>query len=227
MSQAHFVHSGYAGDKKTNVPRKYGSGLTTTKSNIAKSQLVTKRQVRDMLRAVEGEKEQKYKDLDLIGTGVSDIGLVSDLTAIAQAVNVNSRVGDIVQISAIDFRMTLTIGDTTNVGRVIIFQWMPNTIPVLGQILQNAGVNYVTSQYQGSTPELYCIMFDTGPFMLSGSYPIKCISQHLTNMKSKFIQFQPTLTTGAGKLYAAFVTDSTVIPTPLMSFESRIWFTDD
>jgi len=193
----------------------------------AVSQLVTKKQVRDMIKSAKDDQELKYKDVDVIGTGVNDIGVITDLCSVAQAVNVNSRIGDIIEIKSLEFRLTLTIGDTTNVGRIIIFQWFQLVAPVAGNILQNSGTDYVTSQYAGQLPESYAILFDSGPFALSSAFPIKCITQKFTHFKKRYIEFNPTFTTGINKLYAFFVTDSTVVPTPLISFESRLWFVDD
>jgi len=226
MASRSSMMQGHSTRPQGRIPRPLRYSAPFPRSTKGQVPYVTKQQVRNMIRSSSDKEEVKYKDVDLIATGVSDIGVLTDLTSVAQAVNVNSRLGDMLEIKSLEFRMTLTIGDTTNVGRVIIFQWSPITAPVAGNILQNSGVDYVTSQYQGASPDLYSILYDSGPFMLSGSFPIKCIVHKIEKFKSKFIEFNPTFTTGANKLYAFFVTDSTVVPTPLMSFESRLWFTD-
>jgi len=217
-------------------------------SRKAKNQKpVTKQQVRQMMDSrLISLVEAKYKDVDIIGTPINDVGLVSSLSDIAQGINANQRIGDSVDIESLECRWSLLVGDATNVARIILFQWHNNTVPIAGNILQNTGVDYVTSQYQGASQDSYTILYDSGPVGLATNWnPLFCGSVKLntkdiaSDAKStgrvcqkfpsgfkKTIQYNPTFTTGFDKLWSFFVTDSTVIPTPLISFESRLYYLD-
>lgn len=192
------------------------------------SEPLTKEAVRNMIKSsVEKVTEHKYYILGQAFTPNST-PTVTDLAAIAQGDTDLTRDGDALLIDKIDVLFNGNGADTTNIIRYIIFQWKPNTVPAVNEILQDAVTYGVTTPLTHDTRQQYHVLHDqiiatslNGPNAFCGLFTIP-----LRRLLKNQCLFVGASTTGTNKPYLILLSDSGAVTHPTFFHVSKIWFRD-
>ncbi len=191
--------------------------------------LVTKQQVRDMIRStVTNSMELKCTDADVSSSNTyySSFNLVN--TAIGATLT--TRVGNYVNIKRLLGKLTFTYADTTNAVRVLIIQWkglIASGGPVAGQVL-----SYPNSVLTPMSPLLqddaYTLVYDSGVRILTSSQTALAINFDVTTGFNSKVSFDGTsnasnLTNG---LFLITLNDSAASPNPSVVGLVRCYYTD-
>lgn len=178
--------------------------------------------------------EYKVTDSGSSGTVSTSGTMVNLLSSLARGDGILGEFqGGRITPRGIQFRMTFTSADSTNVMRVMVFQWMDSSIPVVAGILQastnclsavsitnRALINvlydrvYTVSSYDGGTSNSYCLTFPQEQQYIKGKrmFPVEFASGTVAVQK--------------GGLYCLLISDSSAISHPSVSFYFRTTFTD-
>lgn len=194
------------------------------------NQLVTKSQVRNMINSLKKQGELKYKDVNLPIFSVTSTGQIFVLSAVSAGSGVNQRIGDELTINSLEGRIFFTLTSTLTLCnfRLVIFQWIPNTVPLMGDIFETP-LSPLTTQFNGTGPNLFKILWDTNIVSLtSTSFNTKGF---VFNMKEGFenrvIYYDPTGgVLGSNHLYAMFASDTAGALGEAV-FQSRITYRDE
>lgn len=209
---------------KYKMPRKLAARRQSlNQKQVSKVKRIVKRQVMSM-------NEWKHHVLDVPGDAISTSGQVTDLSAVAQGDTDVTRDGDEINAHSISIRYSWTCPDTTNVVRVIIFQWLPDSTPVIANILNPLTAGLETeSHYNTDKADQFKILFDKTQV----SYQAVSAQNHSPpyvrrklRLRKKKIKFNAGATDGSGKVYLLALTDSGVTTHPTLYFESRLNFMD-
>ncbi len=208
---------------------KSGKRFTVTQPTIANFKAIDNR-VRQIVKSEMSNKlEHKYYRATDSGTGVDFGGACYDITPVPQGDTDVTRDGDKINADSLDISYNWTLGDTTNICRIIIFQWHPNSTPTVANILNTVGAtNAVCSSYNVDNEQQYKILHDKTYYLSSVAYPQRGVSDKVW-IKSGFernMQFVAGGTTGTNHFYKLVISDSGAAPNPLLNSDSRLRFTD-
>ncbi len=141
----------------------------------------------------------------------SGAGLSSDITAVTQAVGVNSRIGDQIDLIALEGRVTL-FQQTTNpqsITRNIVFVWIPDSIPTISSVLDNGvtGSPDYTSMYNYDARHQYVILLDRTTVMVGGASASNNTVQYdyRVNLRGRRANFSAAATTGDNHVWIWFL----------------------
>lgn len=144
------------------------------------------------------------------------------------------RIGNMIYVKNIQWRFTITLGDTINYIRVILFQFMDTTTlvtPIPGDVICDPTNNGFLQPINPLNRQKLRILYDKLFHLQSGG--LETITKKI-NIKPlvKNIKFIGNTTAGygadiiKGKLYYLLVSDSGVIPHPAWINTHRLCFTD-
>lgn len=139
---------------------------------------VDKRQDKQLIklfRLIKFSKEQKYVDSQLqttAGTTWNNL-LTRPLTYIPEGTTVNTRIGNKISISNINFKCIVTVGDATNLYRILIvkFGHCPTASIAIANVLENpTNVTpfQIMSFLKRNSPSKFKILWDSGVQSLVG-----------------------------------------------------------
>ena len=211
----------------------------------AKTQ-VDKRQDRSLLKLykiVKFGKEKKYWDQQLttsLSTSWSNI-LPRDLTYIPEGTTDNTRIGNKIKIFRHQIKCLVTVGDLTNVYRILVIRFghCPTASLGLQNVLENVGGTtpfQIMSFFKRNAPSKYQILYDSGIKRLAGNYqtansPAGPVTQKyhniiLTNPRGWIVQYADANanTVTNGFTYVVACTDSSVLPNVGFQTTSRTIF---
>jgi secreted trypsin-like serine protease len=206
------------------------------KASSQRKSVVTKQQVRQMIRSANDKGlEEKYLDVAGAAGAISTATGFLSLSTIPQGNTAVSRVGLEVQPESLEVQYTwLGSADSTNLVRVVIFQWHaddaidpPSASQLFEQGVLGANLN-VVEPYSKPNADLHTILYDKTWSLVNGasSTSLQVITPWFKIKKRmrpmKFIG----ATTGTGMIYAAFVSDSGVVPHPTITHSHRLLFRD-
>lgn len=196
------------------------------------------REKKQVKRIINSRIEKKYYDSLLSAQTVTYNGTLQDLCLIPLSTSSSDdtkRVGDQViyyrmEINYAVFNATAT---TTNMVRVILFQWKQYSTPTIGNILLNNNPDLVGTAdaplafYNHDQRGLYNIIYDRRHNLnYTNTY---FTSKHLV-LKSKRIrkkiQYIANSTNGYNHIYFLIISDDGAISYPTYSFASRITYMD-
>lgn len=195
--------------------------LAAPRRRFKKKAPATKAQDRH-IRAVARQvirKQVEPKYLDGYGqySQIDRVGVMVDITAITQAVGVNSRIGDEVRALKLEFRLDAYLNcvaaatDSTHHLRVIIFKWNISTAvlsPAAGNILAYTASNLITSSpynYQAIEQKDCNIVYDRS--MTVHRYGGVTTIRRKLSLRNSKVAFDPAATTGEGKYFLLLVGD--------------------
>jgi hypothetical protein len=205
--------------------RKKGFPGALQPKNVS-SQAVTKAQVRDMIRTLkESNSEMKYFTTTISTTISNAIGL-SDLTLIPQGVTVLERVGGVVSPKRLEINFALTTGDATNIIRLLVFWWKPNSttdVPSLGELFADGTNPTVSPVLPLFVPLEFTIVHDT-IVVLDTSEAIRPLRLDLKLNQNT--NFNVGVNTGSNHLYLAYVSDSIAVTHPGILAVGVVHYTD-
>jgi len=161
-------------------------------------------------KALTANKETNYLQVDSGSTGISyDTPLLVHLSAIAQGAGTSLRDGDRIQPIKLEYRFQVVHSAITEISRVILFQWKPDTaieVPTLAKLLEVSGTNFsVYSPYvQDSVERAKFQVLKDYTFTGAGvatTAPTFWRSIKVSKFLNKFINYNDGATTGKSQLY--------------------------
>jgi len=127
--------------------------------------------------------------------------------------------------------------DTNNMTRVVVFQWLSDTVPAISDIFQStAGLAPISPWKQENLDKLN-ILSDRNYATWLVSYQYNSLSTtisgnaytdsvYIKGKKLLPIQFSQAATPNQNNIYVVFIADSTAVPHPTCSCMTRITYTD-
>jgi len=183
-------------------------------------------------------KVKVVKYLEVLATGVTmtTSGAFLDITAITQGPSQNERIADTVWIQSIDFSLGVTTAnaDVFNLARITFIKWKQSSVtalPTTLSVFSNWSNALVHSFLNFERRADYAVVTDN-KMNLTGLATVPTInSQHLIerriSMNSSRIDYDQGVTSGVGKVYVFFGSDSSALPFPVININFRIWYYDD
>jgi hypothetical protein len=186
---------------------------------------------------LKGDLQTKYIDSQIPGTSVTSTGTIVDLTNIAQGVVVSDRVGDTINLRkfTVNYNVSTQNADIFNSVRILFFQWKPNTslvAPTVADILENVGAFATLSPYAWHFSSQYRVIYDRVHWM-SGLATVPTIAGlqghygEIPKSYAKTLEFAPASVNGSNKVYVLSISDSAVLPFPILNLVCRTEFAED
>jgi len=189
---------------------------------------LTKQIVRQMINSkIVNVVEKKWYRFFDNAIAVDYSGGVALLFAPGQGDTDTTRNGDRIYVEYVDLLYSVITGDATNLFRVIIFLWKPNTVPIVGSVLETTGTAYAAlSGYLPDNVDNYVILHDQLYHLStyqSHQGPKSMIRLHV----NKHCQYQASSTTnGSNLIYRLVISDSSAADHPGISTFAITRFTD-
>lgn len=197
--------------------------------SLRRNKLATQKYVK---RMISKESETKFHDLSDYVNAIDNTGTVVRLTGVQQGITDSTRIGDKLTLRALKYKLFLTIADTYNIFRVIMFQWYVNTtlrVPQYADIMQEAGgavtswLSPITYDYENQhhviSDKIYTVdSVKNQTFFVNRKFRMKYIR--------KTINFTAAGAEGSNHLYMLIVSDSAAIAHPTWSIQSRTYYDD-
>ncbi len=188
-------------------------------------------------KARRGQVPVKFFDCNLTTVSPLTTGTITGLLGPAQGAAVNQRIGDIIYLQKmwINYTCDAANADVYSSLRVIVFQWHPNNgliVPTASDILQLVSTS-VYAMYDWNFADQYTILYDklhsfaglsTAPTASSN----QCFGGQIDlSRASKQCNFSIGSTFSSNSIYLLAISDSAIIPTPNLTFVSRITFEEE
>lgn len=178
--------------------------------------------------------ELKHLDTTSAGyvAGVSYAGSIVSMSDIAAGAAGNQRNGDSVRVRAVDFQVHAYYQGASTGLRVILFAWNISSsigAPTAGQVLQGVGVTPQTlaAPYNSDSVEqgrLFILADEVLPCSSAGPGVARMTLKREVTLP---INFDSSATTGAGKLYALFISDAALSSNaPNYQYWTRLMYED-
>lgn len=163
-----------------------------------------------------------------VSGGVPNNGAVTALIDIKQGVLDTDRIGDEIKMRTITFRYVVTVADSHNYVRFILFQMKsPNNVgPGVTYVLNGSAPTYL-SQYSVDNRSNFNILYDRTT-SVDADDPAKVVIGK-ANMKycKRKMQFQAgSNILGTNMIYALAISDSSSTSHPSITGEINFWYTD-
>lgn len=198
----------------------------------AKAGKLNQRQKKEVKQILHGNLELKTADEGGAPT-VSNVPTVSKWFALAQGVGNSQRIGNQIDCSHMELSYELTTGDTTNVLRIIVFQWREDDIaigPVYTDILYrpNSSVPYTNALYNFDNRGSYKILYDKKHFIDADNDVVSAFGhkKYIKIPHSKIDFNGAGATTGKNMIYVLSVSDSAAAAHPGFINQSRLYYRD-
>lgn len=217
---------------KSRYVRKSSTQPSLTPSQSAE----VKRQVD---RVLAKQKDYKICTSEVSSTNVDFSGTVYNLlTNMSRGDNArNNYEGSHIQIKNIHVRGQVACADLSNVVRIIIFQWMDDTSPLVTSVLDNTGiigtVNAPYASRNWSNRPLFRIFRDemiqlqANTNITGGNGPVRIIDYFIKSNKLMRTYYAATSNViQKGGIWMIVVSDSGAAPDPDIIFTSEIIYTD-
>lgn len=201
--------------------------------NYRRRRLVSKRVLlaasKYTMKQLRKQTETKHYDRNITSTSVTDLGSIWDLQSMAQGDSDNDREGDSITAMSYQLRYSITAGDTTNLIRLIMFQWRDvANFPAASQILQSYGSSLgVLSPYKHDTKPLFKILVDK---ICSVDTDDPSVTGKIYIGKGFFRKIQyntPGGSTVNNGIYFLAISDSGAVTHPDIEFVSRCRYKDN
>jgi hypothetical protein len=170
-------------------------------------------------------------DVDSVPIGT----IITDATQISTGTTYTTRVGNKIRVVRCEYNMLFTVADTTNVVRMIIFQWLGNSVmtgvPDWTDILDygTSGVpttdrDLVSLPVRSRNQDLYDILDDK--IMLMSAYRPQVMARGVVHPNLKNVFFDASSNLGKNHIYVLLASDSTAVTHPTVSGEFRVIYED-
>lgn len=204
-------------------------------SKRKKKNSVVKIVKREILRMAEN----KYHDFTITANMVQTFN-IQDTLMIAQSAGASTdvtRIGDNIQVTSLHIRYNVIASSTATSAhncRVLLIQWLEDTVPVAANILTNTGPgvacisDYNMDEFRKNG--ILKILFDKS-HSVSASIGGPAITHHVNKHIKRFrhnLNFSTGGTTpNNGDIYLVFMSDtSTAAEVPVLSYYQRVQWTD-
>lgn len=198
-------------------------------SSKKEEKAVTKSQVKQMIKSTLKDVQELKIFIVQTSASVDYGGTIVDMSSIAQGDSDITRDGDRIQVVEWSFRWVAYVGDVTNLFRVILFQYVPDSAlgtPLVSYVIQTTGstnspISYRSIDYVKNVKILYdrTVSLDTyHPAVQSTPVTIK-------KFYDKQMQFTGA-TSRTNGLFMLVISDLAAATHPSISYYSTIRFTD-
>lgn len=167
--------------------------------------------------------EKKYFTVIQPSVGVDNTGAFAQLGAVTQGDTDTTRDGDQLYIRSLQVKGQVTAGDTTNLLRVIIFQWFLPTTPTATDLLLS---NVVDSPWNHDNRYLFKVVVDKSYSLATASNAAQTINWRISKGFKRKCQFNGGTTIGTNKFWIFTISDSGGVPNPSVSYYTKLNFTD-
>jgi hypothetical protein len=199
--------------------------------NSKDNEKVTKKQVRDMFKTFSTRTIPK-----LFTTVVNNASVTSAFVGPIQQISPNAgvgpynRVSDSIRIRYVDHRMVMYAGDVQNVIRIIAIQMKATSVLSVNDLMFSgpSGSRDILSFINPYSEKQFHLLFDKSFVLASGGSNSAVYLNFRVIPKIKTWDYSSgTNTINSGQIYYYFVSDSDVVPSPVLEWNSMIEFDDD
>lgn len=160
--------------------------------------------------------------------GVDWSGTIQDLT------NGVTVVGDTISPSSLILRYAWDAGDSTNTVRTIIFQWNGSAVgdtPLVSDILESLNINTSTAPFafpDRNSRQVYKILYDRVYAINTNDnrHVIDSVKLDRSSLPSKMTGNDASGTVDYKKVYALWISDSSAVSHPSITYASRFLYHD-
>lgn len=188
-------------------------------------------------KVINGELESKTYDEELTAATSVDsaTGYVASLCAgITRGTADNNFVGDVIDPTHLRIRMAINGNDSTNVIRVVLFQYKGGGgTPTLGTVFDGSvGFSYL-SPYASNYSELFNILFDEMYTTVGNGTASNCAANsallvdiRVPSKKLRKVHFTSSAALSSGDIWLIVASDSAAASHPTIKYSSRLYFKD-
>jgi hypothetical protein len=185
--------------------------------------------VRLIHRTIQMEKQLKWYDVYQTAFSVSDTFSAIDMTGIGIGTTPSQRVGSSALIKSIRMAGSWVTGDATQLCRLVIFKWIPSNssdTPSLAELCNatSATTQIVVSGLLQYKPSRFKILSDKLFALDTLAHPIKKF-EYTVHVNS-VVTFDTGGNTGRDHIYLWYSSDSTVAPSPTLTYSFQVKFSD-
>jgi hypothetical protein len=162
---------------------------------------------------------------------VSDTGIGINLSSsITQGDTDQTRDGDMINLTKVRLVCSGVYADTTNVMRIILFRWKPNSTPTWAELLEGAtpGASDWKRPHRKDTASNFHIMYDRTLNLSSAGQPQALVSKTLfgKSLGKKRLAFSGGGTSGTDHIWLFVISDSATASHPNFDYSVTTYFTD-
>jgi len=171
--------------------------------------------------------EKKYS-ASYTNVSVSSAGNVFGLTEVTQGDTDQTRDGDQLTLTSLQLRWQAIIGDTANYVRVIVFQWLANSVPTINSVLLSLPLGgEVLSPYNHDTRYVFRVLYDKTVLLTNVGKPSSEVYDvRLIKFPRNRVQYEAGGTTGTNKIYCITLSDSGAVSHPAVNMYWKTNFKD-
>lgn len=170
--------------------------------------------------------EKKYNNNTRNSLGVDNAGTIDAICQPSQGSSDTTRDGDAIVVKSIDLRFNVIGGDATNFTRFILFQWKPDTSPIVGDILLSSAGLANVSPYNHDNKQMFKILYDTSvATTLNGPNAVTRRKLVFKGFNKK-LQWQGGGAVGTNLIYLLMISDSAAASHPQVTYTCYSTYTD-
>ncbi len=180
--------------------------------------------VAKIVKQVLNSQEEKKFYQTSFSSGVDSTMVNHDFTSIPQGTTSSSRIGANIKLRSLKMKWVATLGDSTNLIRVLVFYWKPNDavdVPQQSELFQNSSI---LSQPLKINPNRFTLLADL-LIQLDTYHPVK--TGEINLKLGSNVSFVPGVDTGMNHVYLSCFSDSAGVPNPTFEFVGCVTYTDD
>lgn len=201
-----------AGTRRRGPPSLQFQALRAEMLRSARGHTFNRKQRSAIKRIAKSGKEKNYFDTVSSSSAVSTTATVTKLTGIGQGDGQGQRLGDVVEMTSVEFNYSLATdagasAGTLNTGRILIIKWLvddTDTSPLIGDILEN-GASTSFGPFVGDQADRkkFQVIYDNHHLLTVRDGP-RCavvVDKNRISCKGQKIYFDNAATTGKGHYY--------------------------
>jgi len=181
-------------------------------------------------RAIGRAAEVKYVSAKTT-TSVDVTPTIISLANSSQGSTGGTHVGDACTVVSMELRYYLTIADTTQLLRVILFKWKPNMgyiAPAGADIIKDATSPWnLVSAYEEDGNDQYSIIYDRLHRLVASTSDAQAQASFKISGKSWKQEYLTATANCSNNIYMMLISDSGVVVHPTITWYSKIGFTDE
>lgn len=195
----------------------------------ARGRGLTKKQRAEVKKIATGPMERKRWPVYKEAMTISSTHFVDDLMAVPQGDTEQSRDGDAIKITQCRIKGHIIGTDASNIIRMTVIRWKPNTIPTAADIYDDTTIGAngaMFSAFKHTTRDSFVVLADKYIKVEGATYG------NIQKMFNIYIKPQPkttfngALTTGQNKLYIIWSSDSIVANHPYVTYRGDLLYLD-
>ncbi len=191
--------------------------------------VVSKAQVKQMIKSALSETQELKIHIVQSTASVDYGGTIIDLSSIAQGDSDITRDGDRILVKEVDFRSFVSPGDATNLMRIILFQWVPDsatTTPLVTNVVQTTGSSTAPVSYR-SIDFVKAVKIFHDEIVKVDTYHLIELGKHVIHKRGYDPQIQFTgATSRTNGIYMMVISDSAAANHPSIGYYCTLRYTD-